>query len=95
MIVSKIFAISKTLVQKLKSKLKAAGKIYFLELDGKSLMNEIDRHSAKRKLLLHATQLAHRHGHDFRKLLSSSGPVATIVVDHLSELSGSDFTKIK
>lgn len=60
------------------------------EMDMMGLSKEIERHAAKRKLLLHATQMAHKHGHAFRKLLPPTSAARTIIADHLAELTAAE-----
>ena len=64
--------------------------LIMIEMESTTLSGEIEHHAAKRKLLLHATQMAHKHGHAFRKLVPSSSTTRSIIADHLSELSSAE-----
>ena len=44
-------------------------------LESESLATEIEKHASKRKLILQATGLAHKHGHTFRKSLDPNSQV--------------------
>lgn len=57
------------------------------QMDMSTLCKEIERHAAKRKLLLHATQMAHKQAYAFGKLIPSSSPARQIVSNHVTELS--------
>jgi len=60
------------------------------EIDMTNLSKEIERHAAKRKLLNHATQMAHKHAHAFRKLLPPASPARSIIADHVAELTSAE-----
>ena len=58
-----------------------------LELQSESLVMEIERHTAKRKLILQATGLAHKHGHAFKKILHSNSQVQDLLRKQLLHLT--------